>query len=446
MPPLPIAGNSTYARTGLCVKVLLAGTALLAGGPAVHAQSIETYFPSGRPGYDQELGVTVQSRLRPLYASPGIDAGGFVIRPNLDEALFYNSNVNGISGSESWGSETTASASATSKWSRDSLSGAIGMDHFQFFSLPFDNYTNWHLGLSGGYTIEDSQLVLSYYHNTSNLLGTEIASVRTVTPVANQTDSARINYTFTFSRLAITPDLSFGAYRNGDATVLGSNVSMAFLNHNVVAGGVTGRYSMSEEGGLLVVLRGVGSRYTSPQPGQPSNDSNSVLLLGGLDYQAKSVWRYQLLLGVETRQFAASVFPSRTAAIAAGNVIWQPTELTTVTGTLSRAIEDPQSSATNGFVLTEAHVTLDHELRRDLLLSMRAGVQYAQFLGGGTQTSMSGGASIAWLINRNTQLALGVGLIKQVGTNPASTSSNPTSVTSGEFDQSIVALTLRFAL
>ncbi len=40
--------------------------------------------------------------------------------------------------------------------------------------------------------------------------------------------------------------------------------------------------------------------------------------MSGLDYQAESVWRYSLLVGVEVRSFAASQFATRTAPIVAG--------------------------------------------------------------------------------------------------------------------------------
>ena len=116
----------------------------------------------------------------------------------------------------------------------------------------------------------------------------------------------------------------------------GLQLNQNYLNRDVVAGSVTGRYSRSDEGGLLVVLRGINSTYTSPQPGQPSNNSNSAELLGGLDYQRESVWRYRILIGVEVRAFQSSQYPTRTAPLVEASAIWTPTGITTVTGTLSR--------------------------------------------------------------------------------------------------------------
>jgi hypothetical protein len=188
--------------------------------------------------------------------------------------------------------------------------------------------------------------------------------------------------------------------------------------------------------------------YSHTLPGQPSNNSDSALVLAGIDYQSKSVWRYRLLVGVEVREFAASQFPTRTAPIAEGSVIWQPTELTTVTGSLSRLIEDPQSAGSNGYVLTQAQLTVDHELRRDIILEARGGIQFVQYLQGGDQTNLTAGVSADWLINRNMRLSVGYDITKQ--TSVSSSSSNTTgstlATTTGQFNQQIAGVTLHFAL
>ena len=414
-------------------------------GVGARAQ-IDVYFPPGVSGYDQQLGVTVLSRLRPLYATPGIRAGGFVLFPSADETVLYNSNLNGVSGSQSWGSRTSAGLTAASDWNRDSLGAAVNMDHYQYFAFPGESYTDWNVGATGGYTIADSQLTLSYSHSSYHELGTSIASVRTTTPIADQTDSARLYYTFQFGRIDITPDVSVGAYRFGSATQDGVQSNLNFLDRNVIAGGVTGRYSMSDEGGILLVIHGLATNYIHALPGQPSNNSESGLVLAGIDYQSKSVWRYRLLVGVEVREFQAAQFPTRTAPIAEGSVIWQPTGLTTVTGSLSRLIEDPESAGSNGYVLTQAQLTADHELRRDVILEARGGMQYVEFLQGGNQTNITGGVSVNWLINRNMRLSIGYDITKQTSVSGNTTGSTLTSTTTGQFNQQIAGLTLHFAL
>lgn len=410
------------------------------------AENLEVYFPPGVYGYDQQLGVTVLTRAHPGYEAPGVRAGGFVISPSLNQSAFYNSNFNGTPNSGTWGTTTSASLSAFSDWTRDSLGGTLGVSHTQLFSFPNENYTDWNVGIAGGYTIDENQLRAAYYHNSYHQLNTTLGSVQSATPVADQTDTADLNYTFSFGRLNVTPDISVSSYRYGTATVAnGLTQNLSFLNRNVLAGGVANRYSLNDEGGIVVVLRALTSQYPNPQRGQPSNNSNSFLLLGGLDYQSKSVWRYRLLIGVEVREFQSPAFPTRTAPIAEGQLIWQPTELTTVTGSLSRLIEDPQSAGTSGYILTNARVAVDHELRRDIILHGAIGVQYAQFLQGSAQSNFTTNIGAGWLINRNMQLSFSYYFTKQIGSS-GTTTINPASVTTAAFSQNMVALALHLAL
>jgi hypothetical protein len=434
-------------RRALVLGALANLTAL--GWPvAVLAQAIESYFPSGVSGYDQQLGVTVLSRPRPLYDTSGVRAGGFVISPSLAESLFYNSNFTGIPGSSTWGSHTAGSVSANSDWDRNKLAASGGFNSYQLFSLPGDNYTDWNVGLDGGYTIGDSLLEAAYSHQVYHQLGTAIGTVSSTTPVLDQTDTAHVDYSFVLGRLTLTPDFSASAYRFGTASVLGVPVSQQFLDRNVTAGNVTGRYSMSDVGGIVVALGATNSDFISPQPGQPSNNSHSLLMLGGIDYQAKGVWRYRLLAGVEVRAFQASQYATRTAPIVEGGVIWMPTELTTVTGSISRAVEDPQFGGTNGSINSQVRLVVDYEYKRNIFLQARGSLQYAQYLqsGGGSQTGLSAGAGVTWLLNRNVRLSFDYDFTDLTGSANTINPTNLTTLTTRPYTQSIAALTLHFAL
>jgi hypothetical protein len=422
----------------------LAGAAWARQGAA---QSVEAYFPPGASGYDQQLGVTVQSRARPEYATPGVRLGGLVLHPQLHQALLYNSNPNGGGAKTgSWGSQTSAAVALGSDWTRNSIAAFFGVDNRQYFSQPRNNTTDWNVGLAGGVSIGDSQLAVAYAHQSYHQLGTTIGAVASEAPVLNQTDTARVNYTFELNRFAVTPEVSFGAYRFGTATVRGASLSQSYLDRNVLAAGVTTRYSMNDAGGLLVVVRATSATYIRPLAGQPSNDSNSVLLLGGVDYQAKGLWRYRLLAGVEMRSFAAPQFATRTSPIIEGSVIWTPTGLTTVTTTLSRAIKDPQSAATNGYVLNQFRLVVDHELLRNVLLQARGSVQYAEYFQAGSQTYLSLGASASWLVNRRLRASLDYDFARQTGAGKPAIAAGLNSVTTGQYSQNLIAVTLHFAL
>lgn len=415
---------------------------------AAAAQNIQTYFPAGNAGYDQQLGVTVLTRLRPLYETPGVRVGSFVISPNLDESLFYNSNLNGVPGSGSWGMRTSGAVSASSDWVRNSLAATIGFASNRFFTFPNENFVDWNVGLAGGYTINDSQLQAAYSHQTSHMLGTTIATTSSQAPVLNQTDSGDLTYTFHLGDLAIIPDVNVSAYRFGPAIINGRTFDQSFLNRNVLAGGVDARYSLSEEGSVLVVLRGATSDYVQPVPGQPSNNSYGLQMLAGIDYQGEGVWRYRLLLGMQRQAFQAAQYASQVAPVTEAGVIWTPTGLTTVTGNLSREIEDPTSAGTIGFVATRASLVVDHELMPNVFLQARGSDTYVQYLlsGGDTQNNASVGAGATWLLNRNMRLALNYDFTWQTAIAGVAGVAQSNPLVTGAFTQHLVMLTLHLNL
>jgi hypothetical protein len=449
---LPLQFDRT--PTGQCrdwVWAFLWTGALLAFASPAWAQTTSTtYFPAGNQGYDQDLGVTVLSRVRTGYQERGVRVGGFIIRPELDQSIFDNSNVNGTSGggSGSWGSDTAGSVEADSDWNRNSLNGSVGFDHNQFFALPNDNYTNWNIGIGGGYTIGDSQLLATYSHSSFNQLGTTIGMQRSAAPSLDTTDTGELGYTFNFGRFAVTPTLDASAYRFGDVTSGDTKASQSYLNRNVIAGGVVTRYDLSGGAGLLFVARGTGSDYIDPQAGQPSNNSTSALVLAGIDYQAESLWRYSLLVGVEHTDFAASQYGSYTAPIVSADVVYSPTGVLTVTGTATRSIQDTDTTASDGFVLSEANLVIDYELLRNVLLEGRTGFQYANYIQGGSQSNETVGGGVTWLLNEDVRLSVNDDFTNQ--SSPGSTQGvlNNEGVTniSGAYTQNILLLTLHLGL
>jgi hypothetical protein len=431
--------------------VLLCTGAVLAFASSARAQTTSTaYFPVGIAGYDQDLGVTVLSRIRTGYEEPGIQVGSFTVRPDLDQSIFDNTNVNGVSGSNtgSWGSDTAGSVSADSDWSRNSLNGTVGFDHNQFFALPSESYTNWNIGLGGGYTIGDSQLLASYSHSSYNQLGTTIGFQRSEEPALDTADTGELGYTFNFGRFAVTPTLDLSAYRFGPVTAGSTQLSQSYLDRNVIAGGVLARYGLTGGAGLVVVARGTGSDYINPQAGQPSNNSTSALVLAGIDYQAEALWRYSLLVGVEHTIFAASQYGSYTAPIVSADVVYTPTGVLTLTGSATRSIEDTDTTASDGFVLSQVNLIVDYELLRNVLLEGRAGFQNADYIQGGTQNDETVGGGITWLINQNVRLSVNDDYTNQ--TSPGSTigTLNNVGITdlSGAYTQNILLLTLHLGL
>jgi hypothetical protein len=422
------------------VSTIIAGCAVAYGG--VRAELLSSYFPTGVPGYGTAPGVTVVSRERPEFDPPGTRLGSFVLRPQIDEGLGYDDNVlGGTTRLGSWILGTHPSLLVNSDWSRNSIGFYLGIDDLRYLNQPQQSRTNWTASLGGTLAVGRDELTVAVAHLGLHQDRTELDALPTDSPVAYQVDDVRVGYTIALDRVSITPSVEFSTYRYESTTILGVPTPQAYRNRDVVQGAVTTRYELMPQRNLLVVIRALGSDYTAPQPGQPTRNSTGYQALVGFSDDSDSVWRYRVLFGWEVRNFAASQFGSHQAPLAEAELIWNPSGMTTVTGSLTRSIEDAAQEGIAGYTYTSARLKLDHEYRRDVLLRLSAGVQSADYLqSGGRSNGFSLGAGVSWLLNRHMRLSADYNFTDQRSTN------SPTLQTTGSYTRSIGLLTVRFAL
>ena len=422
---------------GGLLLVGIAGGLLLGTSGAARAQTLSGYFPAGVPGYDTMPGVTVLTRKRPDYQPPGIRVDSFLISPSIDESLGYNSNVLGSASSpSSWTLGTAPSVAARSDWSRDSVAGVLGLDNTRYLDTPQQTRTDATAAFGGTLAVGRDELTLAAAYLDQHEDRTALDAVPSDTPVAFRLFDARADYTVALVRLSVTPNLDLSNYQYSSTTILGVPASQSYRDRNVLSGGVTARYEIMPLQNALLVLRGTTTNYLTPQAGQPTRNSTGALVLVGLSDDRDAVWRYRLLLGWEDRQFAANAYPAHNAPVAEAELIWAPTGMTTVTGMLTRSIEDASQEGVSGYTYTAGKLTIDHEYARDILLQASGGLQQADFLqGGGRQTAWLFGLGVTWLVNRNTRVSATYNYNDQTGGGLG---------TSSPFSRSLGLLTLHY--
>ena len=284
---------------------------------AVRAQYINQYLPVTVPGYETQPGVTVATRLRTPYDPQGVHVGDFLLNSDLAQSVGYNTNVAGFANSPGSGYiETNPSVTINSDWTRDRLGAAFTTDSKKYFSTPLQDTNDWTATLGGGYTIGREQLVAGYSHLSLHEQPNEIGTPLSATPIPYTVDDARIYYTFDQGRFSFIPRVDVQLYQYGNASLVnvpgvptfndcgaatgGSTtttatglvpVSQKCDNRVVSTGSVETRYALTDRNSAVFVVEGVNSRYMNVPAGQPTSNSQSLLALGGFDYQADGPWR-----------------------------------------------------------------------------------------------------------------------------------------------------------
>lgn len=391
--------------------------ALLApAGPAL-AQGLFDQMPTSIPGYDSRFGVPLLARVETRLREMGIDVDVANLRPAADVGIGYDSNVRGTARAQGSGFANSAASLGALRDDRGVvLAGFLNVDDRRYFNAPSQSRTNWSATIGAGVDLGGGRLNLAVSHLDLHQDRTDLDSIAADQPIAFQVEHARASYAYRFNRLTVTPNAEFTIYRFASTTIGGVPASQLYRDRQMVRGGVAGRYELAPEMGVIFTLAMADTRYRYPQAGQVSRNSTDGIALVGMDSGGSDPhddpWRYSVLLGVQTRHFAAASGSAQTVPVVDAQVHWQPTGLTGVALRLTRAIEDTAQASQRSSVMTRARLVLEHEYARDLVFQVSGGAQVAEYSGGesggggGNGVSFNAGARVIWVINDNLRATL----------------------------------------
>ncbi len=388
--------------------LLLAGLVFC---PDARAQGLLDQIPATIPGYDTRFGVPLMARAERRLREMGIDVEVATLRPAAEIGVGYDSNVRGSSAALGSGFATSTASLGVQRGDRDvTLAGFLAVDDRRYFSAASQSRTNWSATVGAGVDLGGGRLSLGASHLALHQDRGDLDSIESDRPIAFQVDHARASYAYRFNRLTLTPNAEFTVYRFASTTIGGVPASQLYRDRQVARAGLAGRYELAPDAGVIFALGVANTRYQYPQAGQPSRNSTDAIALIGLDSgngdPYAQPWRYSVLVGAQTRQYAAGGAAARTAPVVDAQVHWQPTGLTGASLRVTRAIEDSAQMNQASTVLTRARLVLEHEYARDLVFQLSGGVQVAEFSSGGTGISYNAGARVLWVINDNLRASL----------------------------------------
>lgn len=386
----------------LCLAAI---TFVLPYAPLAEAQEFEQYLNPVVPGFGEQPGVTVTSRLRPEYDYPGLHLGGFTIHSELQESTGYDSNVTGTTPAH--GSsflETNGNAQASSNWNRNSLAGAITFDNYQYFDQPRQSYTNWTASLGGTYDIGSDVLYLGYAHLNLNQTSRDLDVPQLQNPTPYRIDDVRTSYKANFDPLTVQPGIEVANYDFSNGIVAGQPFIQTFRNRVVLTPSVQASYEFSSLRKIVVVVRDSIADFTTPVAGIARQNFNDLSVLGGVVYDTGGPLQFRALVGYQIRTFTSSQYKTISAPIAELSATWTPTGLTTVTGSVARYIEESASDTTAAFTETALKLSVDHEYLRNVLLNANGALYKDSYQQGGDQSYYAAGGGVTWLMNRHMRL------------------------------------------
>jgi hypothetical protein len=412
-----IGGRCLTARGAGCMLAVVSLVTTCVIGTPTRAQLFQQYYTTPLldhylspdvGGTGNQPGVTVTTRSRPAYDYPGMSVGSFMLDAEAIEKTGFDDNVTGTpNGRGSFLAETTATLSAGSNWSRNSLGGNLTVDDYRYPEQNQESYTNWSASLGGSLQIGRDTLLVNYTHQNSNQNSRDLGVPELDRPIGFRVDDGTLAYRANFARTFIQSTLDISGYRYDDGTVLGAPFIQGYRNRMLYSPGVALGYELAPQRNIVIVARDSQAEYTEQVAGVPLRNYNDASVLGGIDFLANGLFRYRLFGGYEIRKFENAAYQTIQAPIVEAAIIYTPTGLTTLSGIASRRIQDAVSDSTVGLTETAVQFRVDHEYLRNVILQARAGFfidDYSQ--NQGSQTLFEAGAAVTWLLNRNMRLAL----------------------------------------
>lgn len=364
---------------------------------------------------DQETAISnipVTERVYKGYEPKGVRVGAFFLHPKLELEEEYNTNIFATATGEQDDFLTRAKPSLElqSNWSRHSLTLEAEGEFVRHASLDDEDHNNY-----------DAQAVLAL-EVTKLLTATASANYRqdilsrggvdsinfTEKPIGFRVYEGNMGLLYAPGRLNLDLIGSFRRYRYDNGTNSTTNAVVVQEDQDRDEFGLTSKlaYSFSPDYATFIKA-GVSRRKYEKRDFRAGGftgikrDSTGFLLLAGLQVDLSSLLVGDFAVGYEQDSFDNDTLKSAGAFAIEANFTWNITPMTTLTGQLTRSVEN-STNLNSSFTETEAGLALDHELQRNFIVGLRANRVVRDFSANGREDKTSdGGVTAKYKLNEN---------------------------------------------
>lgn len=366
-----------------------------------------------------DRGETVRSRVRPDYAARGLRAGAFMLFPEVTVSGIYDDNVYLDSRDEEADVLTVLQPRLrlVSNWGRHALEADLGAALGFYARISDENYQDFH-------AMVDGRIDVSAVSEIRAGVGARKLHGERDSP--DDADALRPNEYYSYTAAA---DYSreFGRIK---LTLGGELERLDYLDNEQLVGGAVTKFNNDDRDRL--------ETFGRARVAYGFNTGSNIYLesrVGRIDYDAggddnpvpaDSVDRdsmdYRTVVGIESdfdgivfgnlfagyirRDFDDGDLSTIDGLTVGGKLTWNVTPLTTVAADAGRTISTTTISGASGAIVTEAGITVDHELLRNVILQFKTHWKESDYDGiDRVDDTVKVGVGADVLLNRNFTLS-----------------------------------------
>jgi hypothetical protein len=372
--------------------------------------------------FKRDRNVSVRQRPHPGYEALGLREGAFMVWPKLNATVEYNNNIFATTAAEEsdtvW--HVTPEIDVTSNWSRHALDLYAKGTINRYSDFSSENTNDYSVGGQGRLDVlRSAQINGGADFSRLTEPRTSAASLGQNKPVQYELSSAYVSAAREFNRLRLS-----GRFDARNFIYLNETGNRQQHDRDREMTLLTGRadYAVSPDTAFFVQVAGNDRNYrlaATPSvlaafPGFQNRDSKGVEVLGGVNFELSATARGEVGVGYIKQSFKNPLFSDISGLGARAQVEWFPTQLTTVTLTGSRTIEDAGIVGASGYLSTNAGVQVDHELLRNVIVSGQASYGNDDYKGlDRNDKRYTAGVSATYLLNRSVGVTVGYNHFKQ---------------------------------
>jgi len=386
-------------------------------------------------------GDTVLSRPRPEYDPLGIRLGSFFLYPDVALTETWNSNIYATPSNDKndFITSLTPRLALKSNWNNHALNFNADSTITRYARYHSESFTDYTVGADGRLDVQrDARLFAAGGYkirheprsSPNNLGGTE--------PTEYHDTSALLAGEKDFNRLSFRLEGAFDAYRYFDVqNALGQTIAESLRDRNDTVVTLRTGYEVAPLRQLYLLTSYNWRKYQSPVDMfgfDRTSDGYTVAL--GAHYDLTGLIFADVFLGYRRQDYDDPRLRPVDGPTAGIKLTWNVTALTTITGNLSREIEETVLANSSAYFATRASIKADHELLRNLILNARVGYENDKFEGIDRRDNYyEAGLGATWLINRNFSLGGGYSYRTRNSNQPGT-----------DFDENVVFLRLKAQL
>ncbi len=407
-------------------KYLLCGVFAGLAAPGAFAQSVDNPFNRGRY-------VSVTERPQPEFDALPMRAGAFDVWASLGLSAEYNDNVFASQNNEETDTifRVQPRLEARSNWSAHELNAGVAVDHQEYAENDSETVTDYSGYVGGRIDVQRSFRLngrVTAAHVTEQRYEPSGSAAGATEPAQYDAFGAEGGATFQRDRYQL----------EGRVGTVTTEFNTDFNFRDAEETYIFGRGSLAVSPDVALFVQGRKADIDYDQPGtllNPSRDGTRTNVQAGASFELSAPFRGEIAVGSVEDDKDDPTRPDTDGLSVNGELMWFPTQLTTVTVNALRSVFDPGLQNSAAALNTTFNLRIDHELRRNILIYGTVGGGNYDFGDIDREDEfMNAGVGLAYKLNRNARIEAGYRFRTQESNGAAA---------DRDFDQNVFSIGLR---